>query len=251
MGRSKTTTTESNQMPAFQQRFLEKTLLPFATDISEQGFTPYTGQMTADVSQTTLDARQYYDRMGDIANMTPQEYAAMTRANYNPYQQDVIDASIARSAREREVARVGEQAELAKRRAFGNERRGVYEAERQVGYELGRDQMIADLMRQGYSEAQAATMAQLGQTRSAAGAAAAGLTQLGGLEQATEQARLDAAYEQFMREQELPYQQLGALATAASGIPAGYGTTTGTSSKRPGIFDYLTAAASFGSGGGR
>ena len=30
----------------------------------------------------------------------------------------------------------------------------------------------------------------------------------------------------------------------AGGIPAGYGTTTGTTSKRPGLIDYLTAGAS-------
>lgn len=241
MGRS-SRTTETNQMPAFQQEFLQNTLLPFATNISEQEFTPYTGQMVAGVPTTTQTAQQYYDVAGNIATMTPQEYAAMTRANYNPYQTDVIDAAVARAARERDISRVGEQAEIAARGAFGNERRGVYEAERQAAYEIGRDQMIADLMRQGYSEAQAATMAQIGQSQSAAQQAAAGYTQLGGLEQATEQARLDALYQEFMREQGLPYEQLGALTGAASGIPAGYGTQT--SSKRPGLIDYLTAGAS-------
>ena len=251
MGRSKTTTTESNQMPAFQQEFLQNTLLPFATNISEQQFTPYTGQMVAGVPTTTQTAQQFYDVAGNIANMTPQQYAAMTAANMNPYQSQVIDAAVNRMNRERAIARTGEMADIAQAKAFGNERRGVYEAERQAAYEIGRDQTIADLMAQGYSQAQAQTMAQLGQSQSAAQQAAAGYTQLGGLEQATAQAELDAAYEQFLREQELPYQQLGALSTAAGGIPAGYGTTSGTSSRRPGIFDYLTAAASFGSGGRR
>ena len=244
MGRSKTTTTQEEQMPQFQQDFLQNTLLPFATNISEQGFTPYGGEMTAGVSDTTMMARPQFERIANIAGMTPADYAAMTRENYNPYQTDVIDASVARAAREREISRVGEQAELAKRGAFGNERRGVYEAERQVGYELGRDEMIANLMQQGYTQAQAATMAQLDQSQSAAGQAAAGFTQLGGLEQATEQARLDALFAEFMREQGLPYQQLGALVSAAGGVPAGYGTTTGSGSSRPGLIDYMTAAAS-------
>lgn len=240
-GGSQTTT---QQMPQFQQDFLQNTLLPFATNISEQQFTPYTGQMTAGVPTTTQNAAQFYDVAGDIATMTPQQYAAMTRANYNPYQQDVIDASVAQMNRQREIARVGEQAELAKRGAFGNERRGVYEAERQAAYGLGRDQMIADLMQQGYSQAQAATMAQLGQSQSAAQQAAAGYTQLGGLEQATEQARLDALYQEFLREQNLPYQQLAGLTGAASGIPT---TVSETKSQKPGIFDYLTLGATFAS----
>lgn len=243
MGRSKTTQVESNQMPAFQQQYLQNTLLPFATDISKRDFTPYGGEMTAGVPDTTMMALPEFQRISDIAAMTPADYAAMTRENYNPYQTDVIDASVARAAREREISRVGEQAELAKRGAFGNERRGVYEAERQVGYELGRDQMIADLMRQGYTEAQAATMAQLGQSQSAAGEAAAGFMQIGGLEQATEQARLDALFAEFMREENLPYQQLSALVSAAGGVPAGYGTTSTESSRKPGVFDYLSAIA--------
>ena len=244
MGRSKTTTTQEEQMPQFQQDFLQNTLLPFATNISEQGFTPYGGEMTAGVSDTTMMALPQFQRIADIAAMTPADYAAMTRENYNPYQTDVIDASVARAAREREISRVGEQAELAKRGAFGNERRGVYEAERQVGYELGRDEMIANLMQQGYTQAQAATMAQLDQSQSAANQAAAGFTQLGGLEQATEQARLDALMAEFMRQEGMPYQQLGALVSAAGGVPAGYGTTTGSGSSRPGLIDYMTAAAS-------
>jgi hypothetical protein len=113
MGRpSQTTTTQA--MPAFQEQFLSQTLLPFATNISEQEFTPYGGEMTAGVSDTTMMALPQFQRIADIAAMTPADYAAMTRENYNPYQTDVIDASVARAAREREISRVGEQAELAK-----------------------------------------------------------------------------------------------------------------------------------------
>ena len=237
-GGGSTTTTQS--MPQFQQDFLQNTLLPFATNISEQPFAEYGGQLTAGVPETSQMAGQYYGMAGDIAGMTPQDYAAMTEANLSPYMTNVVDAALARSARERDIARTGEMADITRAGAFGNERRGVFEAERQAAYEIGRDQMIADLMQQGYSQAQAQTMAQIGQSQSAAQQAAAGYTQLGGLEQATEQARLDALYQEFLREQGLPYQQLSALTGAASGIPTMTSTTT---QNRPGIFDYLTAGA--------
>ena len=236
--------TQTQTMPAFQQSFLQNTLMPFATDISQQEFTPYTGQMTADVSQTALAAQPFYDVAGGISQMTPEQYAAQTAANMNPYQSQVIDASLARMARERDIARTGEMADITRAGAFGNERRGVFEAERQAAYELGRDQMIADLMQQGYSQAQAQTMAQIGQSQSAAQQAAAGYTQLGGLQQATEQSRLDAQMQEFMRQQQDPYQRLGALATAASGIPTMTSTTT---TQKPGIFDYLTLGATVAS----
>ena len=233
-------------MPQFQQDYLQNVVIPFATNISQQPFTPYTGQLTAGMSPLAMGAQQYYQTVGDISSMTPQQYAAMTQANYNPYQTDVIDAAVARAARERAVSRVGEQAELAKRRAFGNERRGVYEAERQASYEIGRDQMIADLMAQGYSQAQAATMAQLQQRQGAALAAAQGQTQLGTMQQATEQAALEAAYNEFLRQQQYPLMQLGALQGAAGVIPGGYGTVTAAEASRPGFSQILGTAASLG-----
>ena len=245
MGRPSRTTTEQS-MPAFQEQFLSGTLLPFATNISEQEFTPYTGEMVAGVSPLSMGAQTQFGQIADIANMTPQDFAAMTQANMNPFQEQVIDAALARSQRERDIARTGEMADITRAGAFGNERRGVFEAESAAAYEIGRDQMIADLMSQGYSQAQAQTMAQLGARQGAAGQAAAGFQQLGNLEQLTAQAGLDAQMQEFMRQQQFPLQQLGALVSAAGGIPAGYSTTT--ESRRPGTIDYINALASVGQG---
>jgi hypothetical protein len=195
-----------------------------------------------------MGAQQYYGTVGSIANMTPEQYAARVQSNMNPYQDQVIDAALARSARERDIARTGEMADITRAGAFGNERRGVFEGERQAAYEIGRDQMVAKLMQQGYNQAQAQTMAQLQQQQGAALAAAGGMQQLGTLEQATQQAMLDAQFQEFMRQQQNPLMQLGALTSAAGGIPGGYGTTTQTSS--PGLLGFLGAAGSLGMGAG-
>jgi len=243
MGKSRQTTTTEERMPAFQQEFLQNTLLPFATNISQQGFTPFGGEMTAGVSDTSMRALPQFERVADIAGMTPADYAAMTEANLSPFQSQVIDAALARGQRERDIARTGEMADITRAGAFGNERRGVFEAERQAAFDIGQQQMIANLLQQGYTQAQAATMAQLAQAQGAAGQAAEGFQQIGGLEQATEQARLDAAFAEFMREQGLPFEQLNALVSAAGGVPAGYGTTSQTGTYRPGVLDYLTAGA--------
>jgi hypothetical protein len=242
MGRSSKTTTQS--MPEFQEQFLSETLLPFATEFSQQEFTPYTGEMVAGVSPLSMGAQTQFGQIADIANMTPQDFAAMTQANMNPFQDQVIDAALARSQRERDIARTGEMADITRAGAFGNERRGVFEGERQAAFELGQNEMIANLMSQGYSQAQAQTMAQLGARQGAAGQAAAGMMQLGNLEQLTQQAGLDAQMQEFMRQQNMPLQQLGALVSAAGGVPAGYGTTTET--KKPGFTDILGAVGSTG-----
>ena len=121
-------------------------------------------------------------------------------------------------------------------------------------------------MRQGYSEAQANTMAQL-QAKSGAAGNLVGATNdeiknmlagvgsqmtTGGLEMGLNQAGLDAQYAEFMREQQDPLMKLQALLAGASGVPGGLGTTTGTT--RKGIGDTLGgimgAAGSLGTGFG-
>ena len=69
--------------------------------------------------------------------------------------------------------------------------------------------------------------------------------QAGGLQRGLEQAQLGSAYEQFMREQNFPLTGLNALATAASGIPAGLGTVTQSTS---GLGPALGAIGAFGMG---
>ena len=246
MGRSSKTQTQTQQMPQFQQDYLTGTVIPFAQGIAEQPFTPYTGQMVAGFSPLAMGAQQYYDQVGQASQMTPQQYAAMTAANMNPYQSQVIDASLARLRREEAIDRSREQATIAQQRAFGNERRGVYEAEREAARDANRDQLVAGLMQQGYSQAQAQTMAQLQQQQGAALSAATGLTQLGTAQQATEQAALEAAYNEFLRQQQYPLMQLGALQGAAGVIPGGYGTTTQVQTGGGGFSSTLGALGSLG-----
>lgn len=96
-------------------------------------------------------------------------------------------------------------------------------------------------------------------------AGAAGLTGLAGAQQQAQlaglgaqmqageaargldQAALDAAYAEFARQQDFPLTGLNALATAASGIPSGYGTTTQTYG---GLGPTLGAIGSLGMGMG-
>ena len=235
MGKSSQTTTQS--IPAWQEDYLKQTVMPVAQKIAASEYTPYGGQQAANMSGYTTGAADIYQNIG---NMTPADYAAMNQQNMSAYTQNVMDPALARMAQERAKQMSQEQAYIAGSGAFGNERRGVFEGESSANYGLGRDAMIADLMRQGYNEAQAATMSQLANRQ----AGAAGLTGIGGMETALQQQGLDAAYNEFLRQQNLPYQQLGALQGFGQG---NYGTTQ-TATEKHGLFDYLTAAATAASG---
>jgi len=236
MGSSKQTTKQ--EMPQFQQDYLQETVLPFAKQISETPFQAYTGPMAPGMSAYTTQAADIYGNMA--GRDQTQQLIDTTQALYNPYQQDVIDASLAQMGRQQQQALTGLEGRLAGSGAFGS-RGEVALGEFAAGNLASQNQLIADMMRQGYSEAQARAMGVMTQQQAQESAAAAGLTGIGGMETALSAAEIDALRNEFMREQQDPYQKLAALQGGAGAIPGGYGTTTQT--KKPGLFDYLTTAA--------
>ena len=198
--------------------------------------------------------QQAQDIYSGIANMTPQDYAAMTQANMNPYQDQVVGSMEAVAARRRAQERIGEEGAITQAGAFGGNRRDVYQGERQGAYEVGQNQVVADLMRQGYDQATAQTMSQLGNRSAAAGgimsgAGAAGNQFLsgiaaqmgaGGLGRGIEQAGYDATFNQGMTQYEDPFKRYAALVGGLSAVPT-EGTKTET--KNAGLLDYAQVAA--------
>ena len=132
----------------------------------------------------------------------------------SPYQQDVIDTSLAsfdkQAAQQQQALR--DQA-LGIPGAFGGGREGVQQAEYQAGSDLNRAALQAQLMQQGFGQAQQAAQTAFGQQqaigqgqlglgaaqmglsnfqRAGLGADVGALGQLGSLRQGQEQARLTA-----------------------------------------------------------
>lgn len=285
-GGSETTTTEApKEVTEYFNRFIN----PAAEGISNMEFESYTGDRVAGLSDleksalsrigglsgdaaaamqpglsTLGEAQAAYGRLGDISSMTPEDYRRRTEANLSGYTTGVIDPALARMDRAAAEARTQQQAEFAKAGGFGNERRGIYEAELAARQGESRDELISNLMRQGYNEAQAATMAQMGQGIGAQQAAAAGLAGVGssqaglglqgqaaelqalqaqlaggGLQRGIDQAGLEAQYQEFMRQQQFPLQQFAALTGGSAAYPGG-GTSTTTSQAGAGdIFRFL------------
>lgn len=233
MGQSKSTTEVT--MPAFQQRFLENTVFPRAQTVADTPLTPYTGRYAPEMSQYATQAGDIYS---SLATGGAERLAADTQTLMNPYQQQVIDASLAQMQRQEAQARTGLESTIVGSGAFNAGRRGIAEAEFAAQNLASRNAMIANLMQQGYTQAQAAAMAQQQQQASSA----AGLMGVGAAETALQGAQLQGEYNQYLLEQQYPYQQLGALATAAGTVPAGVGTTT--QQYQPGLFDYVSAFAS-------
>ena len=244
MGSSKTTTEQT--MPQFQQDYLENTVIPFATDVSQTPFQAYTGQRTPNMSASTTQAGGLYGDIAGMGNMKPADYQALTQQNLAGFQGNVIDPTVKAMDRRFAQERAAQAANVIDSGAFDSSRRAVFEGEREAGRDVQMAQTLANLNRQGYDAASAQTMQQLGMQQGALGAGAAGMMGVGSAETALNAANLDAAYQEFMREQQNPYQQLSALSGGAGAIPGGYGTTTET--QKNGLFDYLSAVAMGASG---
>ena len=143
----------------------------------------------------------------------------------SPYQQQVIDASLAEFDRQAAIDQNALRDSAISRGAYGGGREGVMQAEAMRGNQMNRAQLQAQLLNQGFQEARAARGADL--------AAQQGLgtyqQQLGAAQQGFDQAQLDATqianrekeFEEFTRlglvGQQLAQIQPGAFASQTVG----------------------------------
>jgi hypothetical protein len=171
---------------------------------------------------------------------------ALTQQYYNPFEQQVVDTSLAdmEQARQRAVQQMGQQATAA--RAFGGSRHGVAEALTSGEYGRQAGSMVANLRNQGYQQAlqlaqqqqmqnQAAGMqgaqfrlsaanqlGQMGQAQTGADLMAAQTAMgLGGARQQFAQQQMDAA-------RNLGLERLGIMQSALGLQMPGMGQSTST-----------------------
>ena len=244
MGSKKTTQTMA--LPEFQQGYLENTVLPFAQQVAETPFQQYGGQFTGPLATGTQQASDLYGQIGGVGNMTPADYQALTQQNLAGFTTNVIDPTMAAMDRRYAQERVGDEAGVIGSGAFDSSRRSVFEGEREAARDIGMAKTIADLNAQAYGQASAQTMQQLGMGQQALGQSAAGLMGVGSAQQSLTQADLAAQYQEFMREQNNPLQQLGALTMGAGAIPGGLGTKSTV--EKPGLSGILSAIGAAGQG---
>lgn len=242
-------------MPEFQEKFLTETMIPMAEKIAGAEYTPYTGELVAGMTPMQESALAGYsgltlpsefaeasDIYRQMAQRTPEERQADISAYTQAYTSNVIDPTMAALQRQRAQARVGEEAQAIKSGAFGGDRRSVYEGERQGAFEAQMGQTLGQMQAQGYSQAVQRAAAEDAQRLQAAGllsgqgmqglqtqqAILAAQMGAGTAQQQQAQQGLDAAYQQYLAEQNYPLTQFGVLTGAAGAIPGGYGTTTTT-----------------------
>lgn len=260
-----TTTTQMTQLDPLSQQ--AKTLgLQAAQNVAALPYVPYGEARIAGfrpqemqafgMAQTAADNNLGAEQLNlateaakRAAGYSPAQFQQDVSGFMSPYQNQVIDATMSRLAAERAKRDAQTKADLAAAKAFGNDRRGVYEAEIAGQQDLNTAQTLANLYNQGYS--QASSMAANLPSQQLAGASQlAGfgnqaiqqqqqlMSMLGGAGQAQRQMaqqNLDLAYQDFVAQRDYPKQQLQTLLSGIAGTPS----TTSTSQTTPGD-DFMT-----------
>ena len=151
----------------------------------------------------------------------------------SPYQQDVIDTTMAEYDTQAQKGILGIADLATKSGNLGGGREGVMRSEYQNKSDLNRALLMAGLQQQGFGQAQKAAQQAWQQQMQMAGAVPglqradiAGLGSMGATQQAQAQAQLDAQREQARLAAYEPYERLGyqgqGIASIASGAPGQY-----------------------------
>ena len=162
-------------------------------------------------SQLQKDARTAAAGLDSLVG--PQAYQQFM----SPYQQEVIDTTLSEFDRQQSIADVARRDQAIAAGAYGGGREGVLAAEAARGAAQSRAGLQAQLLAQGFQQAQAAAAQDL--------AARQGLgqfqTQLGQAGQAQQQAILDAAAAAERERQFQPFTQVGLIGQQLAQIQPG------------------------------
>lgn len=215
---------------------------------SQTPFTPYGGQFTAGLSPTQQAA---ISNISGIAGGSPYlnsaaQYATQGASaidpssiqNYvNPYTQNVINATQANFNESNARQQQDVLGNAAKVGALGGNRVGVAQAELARQQKLAQDPVIANLQSNAYTQAVNSAQADRAAAQYGAGAfsgfndaalrAAQAQLGAGGVEQGTNQAALQAQYQEFLRQQRNPY--MNAAFLSQYGLPAASAMGSSTS----------------------
>ena len=206
-------------------------------------------------AQTGLGSFQPFVQQAQIASaagISPQ----IAQQFMSPYQQQVIDTTLNEFDRQAQAQeqRIRDQAVASG--AFGGGREGVLQSEFRTGSDRNRALLQAQLLQQGFGQAQQLAAQRFGQQQGLAQlvpglqrADVGTLGQLGALDRGLEQGRLDAQREAVRQAAFQPQEQVDRFANIVTGIMGGYpGQTQTTNIPNPTPIQTALGIASTGAG---
>ena len=264
---SNTTKSTFKLPPEFIKAYSES--LNMARQAVQQPYTPYTGQLVAGMTPTQQQGLANINASQGMALPFINEGAGYTREAargitpelydrfYSPYVRDVANATQANLLESAAQQRSGLKSGAIGAGAFGGDRAGIAQAEMARQQNLANAQAMSNIYNQGYTQAmglaggQVQNLGAMGQQLAGMGAGAqASALQgaqaqmaAGAQEQATNQAQLQAAYDQFLQRQSNPFQLAQFFANISQGLGSTAGGTSSTTAPPPNMASQLIGGA--------
>ena len=235
--------------PQLKQKYLET--YSGIQNIAQLPFTPYTGDRYSGPNPddiTSFDATRgmfgdsmSYNPRGMLAQMGT---APLDISQYqNPYQEQVINASLNDLDRARQLQQISSQDRSIAAGAFGGDRSAILEGEADRAFADAAARSSAQLRSQGFDKAAGLGMmdrdfrksiqsGMLGDQYQTLGM----LGNIAGLQRGLQDRGLEAQYDEFGRVVDYPLRQAGLLSSAISGLPF---EGTETARKKTGVGDVL------------
>ena len=198
-------------------------------------FDPTTGAVTSIGAGTGISGYEPFLQQAQQYS-GPQAYQQFM----SPYQQQVIDTTLSEFDRQRQMALAQQQAQAVAGGAFGGAREGVQRAEYGAQTLQDRAALQAQLLQQGFGQAQQAAAQAFQQQQGLAslqpqlaGQEAQQLGTLGGQASAYQQAVLDAQAQAAREAAFEPYTRYGLVGQQLTGLVGGFPTQVQTYQQQP------------------
>jgi hypothetical protein len=199
------------------------------------GFDPTTGAVTSVGAGTGISGYEPFLQQAQQYS-GPQAYQQFM----SPYQQQVIDTTLTEFDKQRQQAMAGQNAQAVASGAFGGAREGVQRAEYGSQTLQDRAALQAQLLQQGFGQAQQAAQTAFNQQQGLAslqpqlaGQEAQQLGTLGGQASAYQQAVLDAQATAAREAAFEPYTRYGLVGQQLTGLVGGFPTQVQTYQQQP------------------
>lgn len=219
----------------------------------------YTGQRVADLNTNQNAAfgtianaqgayQPYLNSATNYANAGASPITSADLARYqNPYQQQVIDATMANIGENNGQQRTALTGNAISQGAFGGDRAGIAQAELARQQDLSSNATLAGLNSANYTQSLGAAQADrsaaqtgasqfsglAGQSMSLPIQGAQAQLQAGNQQQAQSQAQLNVPYQDWQQQQAFPYQQAQWLAGVSTGVGSQMGGTSSNVGTQP------------------
>lgn len=237
------------------------------------GFTPDQNSAFTGIQNAQNAYQPYFNQaqtqlQNSTQPLTPFSASAVQQYE-NPYQQDVINATMEQLNQQNAIDQSSELGKAISGGAFGGDRAGIAAAQLAKNQQLNNASVLSGLNSQNYQQAlsQFNTSNSQQQQQNALGIQAAGaygnlgnsaeqnqlaqsLAQLqaGNQQQQLQQQALQIPYQQFEQQQQYPFQTTQWLASILEGTNPGGGTTTSTQPSQDNTFSDILGAGELGVG---